>query len=661
MPGANISGGVSNLSFAFRGIDKVRRAMHSVFLYHAIEAGMNMGIVNPAMITLYGDIEPELLELATDVVLNRRAGAGERLAEYAEKVKAEQSGGGVKEIAKSQWRSGTVRERIEHAMLKGADEHIVADTLEAYNESGDGLAVIDGMFMPAMERVGELFAAGMMFLPQVVKSARVMRRGVDALKPYLEAGQEKQASKKEKILIATVKGDVHDIGKNIVSVVMSCNGYRIEDLGVMAECDAIVDTALQWGADAIGLSGLITPSLEEMIKVVGELERRGLRIPVILGGATTSPIHTAVKIAPEYSGAVIHSRDASDNITILGSLFGPGGAEYLRSVRESQRVLREGYLSGRSSSDLKPLDEARAAARVKIVDEIVVPQRTGVEVYREYPICEAARYIDWQYFFSSWDIKGHYPELLDDPAKGDGARRLMADAKALLEIIESEKSLSLRGVAGIFPAVRRGDDIVVFERGREVVLPMLRNQSSRSAENLSLADYVYGRGEPDYIGLMAVSAGFGLAELTAQFRAQGDEYNAIMAKFLADRLTEAFAEVVHEDIRRRLWGFESGAPLPVEDILSEKYRGRRMAFGYPASPDHSLKKEAFDLLRAEENTGMKLGDSYMIDPGESLCGLVFADARYFDVGRLGEDQIEDYARRRGVSVEEIKRLLPRNV
>lgn len=666
LPHTNISGGVSNLSFSFRGIDKVRRAMHSVFLCHAIKAGMNMGIVNPAMTIVYDEIEPELLELVTDVVLNRRPDAGERLAAYAERAKAQQAEDQKDMPSAKQWRSLPVAKRINYAMLKGISDYIEQDAAEAFEETKDPLAVIDGMFMPPMEKVGEMFGAGMMFLPQVVKTARVMKKGVNALTPFIEAGQETGNTKKEKIVIATVKGDVHDIGKNIVSVVMSCNGYRITDLGVMVEGDTIVDTAINEKAGAIALSGLITPSLEEMIKVLRELERRGETIPVFVGGATTSALHTAVKMAPEYSGPVIHSGDASENVTLLGRLFGPGREEFLKEIKEKQEKLREAYLSSASGTSLIPIAKARANGRNKRPEDIITPAKTGIEIFRNYPIAEVEKYIDWTYFLTSWDIKGKYPDVLDSPEKGEEAHRLIADAKNLLDKIKQERLLTLNGVTGVFPAVRRGDDIIISsEKGKEITLPQLRSQNPASGKNLSLADYIIPEadGHTDYIAAFTVSAGFGLEELTESFRRENDDYNAIMSKLLADRLTEAFAEAVHQEVRRRLWGFEKGLELPVEDILNEKYRGLRMAFGYPAAPDHSLKKEIFDLLSIGKNTGLYLGENYMIEPAEALCGLIFADSdiHYFDVGRIGEDQLEDYARRRRISTEEARRLLPRNV
>ena len=662
LPGCRTSGGVSNLSFSFRGNNPVREAMHSVFLYHAIEAGMDMGIVNPAMTDLYEEIEPELLALAEDVVLARRTEAAENLAAYAERVRGEKEAGG-RAAAGEEWRSLPVGERIYHAMVKGIADRIADDALEAVGEGMTPLEVIDRCFMPAMEHVGELFGQGKMFLPQVVKTARVMKKGVGALTPLIEGGSTENSGK-EKALLATVKGDVHDIGKNIVSVVMACNGYRIRDLGVMVECEDIVDTALEWGADVIGLSALITPSLGEMIKVVRELERRGVRIPVVVGGATTSGVHTAVKIAPEYSGPVIHCRDASENVVVLGKLFGPEREEFLADLRRRQEELRRSYAASHGEGNLLPLALARTNRHVKRAEDVELPRSSGIRQLLDYPICDVIPYIDWSYFISSWGLKGRWPEILFSSDKGEEARKLVDDAQTMLYRIGREKLLTLNAVVGIFPAFSRGDDIVVEREGRKVVLPQLRCQSASTAENLSLADYVLPEGEGnDYVCLFAASAGFGLHELVTGLRESGDEYGAILAKLLADRLAEAFAEALHVAVRRDLWGFEAGETMPVQEVLAGNYQGARMAFGYPAVPDHSLKKEVFRLLDAERITGMKLTDSYMIDPGESLCGVILADRhlKYFDVGKIDAEQLADYARRRRITPEEAKRLLPKNI
>lgn len=656
LPHAKVSGGVSNLSFAFRGNNAVREAMHSAFLYHAIRAGMDMGIVNPQLVRVYSEIEPELLERVEDVILCRRPDAAERLTEYAQQVRTTAE---TQPQAPDAWRSGTLEERIGHAMLKGVSDFVEQDALEGYAALGSPMAVIDKLLMPAMEHVGTLFGEGKMFLPQVVKTARVMKRAVAALTPYIEQGTAGMPSSAGKVLIATVKGDVHDIGKNIVAVVMACNGYEIKDLGVMVEPQRIVDEAVAWGADCICLSGLITPSLDEMAHVCEELERRKLRIPVIIGGATTSDLHTAVKIAPVYSGMVVHSPNASRNSQILGQLLGADGELYAGKVRAGQESLREKYRLAERTKNLLPLAEARKARKGAPQHEPVVPAHPGRMVFPDFDVADAEPYIDWNFFFPAWGLKGRYPEILGHPERGAEARKVFDDAQALLARIRDERLLTLQAAVGIFPARSEGDDIrVTGPRGREYRLAMLRNQT-RGQENLSLADFIAPKG--DWIGCFAVTAGIGLKELADKFRAEGDDYNAIMAKLLADRLTEAFAEAVHSFVRRQMWGYETGEPLTPRQIIRGEYRGRRMAFGYPASPDHSLKREVFDLLAAELTTGMKLTGNYMVDPGEALCGLFFADADYFSVGTIDTEQLSDYARRRGMDAEQVKKLIPHNI
>lgn len=656
LPYAKISGGVSNLSFAFRGNNAVREAMHSAFLYHAIRAGMDMGIVNPQMLRVYSEIEPELLERVEDVILCRRSDAAERLAEYAQRVK---SSAEEHPQAPDAWRAGTLAERIGHAMLKGVTDYVEQDALEGYRELGSPMAVIDTLLMPAMERVGTLFGEGKMFLPQVVKTARVMKRAVAALTPYIEQGSDAAPHNAGKVLIATVKGDVHDIGKNIVSVVMACNGYEIRDLGVMVESQRIVDEAVAWGAQCICLSGLITPSLEEMTRVCEELERRSLRIPVIIGGATTSDLHTAVKIAPVYAGAVVHSPNASRNSWILGQLLGADGAGYTARVKADQQTLRDGYRQAEQTRSFLSVDEIRTARRRAVPHTPVVPLHPGRMVFPDFDVADAEPYIDWNFFFPAWGLKGRYPEILEHPEKGAEARKLFADAQALLARIRDERLLTLEAAVGIFPARSEEDDIVVTDlKGHEKRLAMLRNQT-RGEKNLSLADFIAS--ENDWIGCFALTAGIGLRPLTEKFRAAGDDYSAIMAKLLADRLTEAFGEAVHAFVRRQMWGYETAGPLTPQQIIRGEYRGRRMAFGYPASPDHSLKREVFDLLGAAATTGMHLTENYMIDPGEALCGLLFADADYFSVGRIDADQLQDYARRRAMDADRIKTIIPNNI
>ena len=657
LPYTKVSGGVSNLSFAFRGNNAVREAMHSVFLYHAIRAGMDMGIVNPQMLRLYDEIEPELLERVEDVILCRRPDASERLSEYAQQV--HQTAGQGQQAPDDAWRAEPLAERIAHALRKGITEHIEEDALEGLRTLGSPMAVIDTLLMPAMEQVGTLFGAGKMFLPQVVKSARVMKRAVAVLTPYIERSGEQSSAKAGRVLIATVKGDVHDIGKNIVSVVMACNGYEIRDLGVMVEPSRIVDEAQAWPADCICLSGLITPSLDEMAHVCEELERRGLRIPVIIGGATTSELHTAVKIAPLYSGVVAHSLNASRNSLILSRLLGPDREAYAGEVKRRQEQLRAEYRRTEAARRLLPYAEVKRRALEEEPHRPVEPLYPGRMVFPDFDVADAAPYIDWNFFFPAWGLAGRYPAILDHPEKGAEARKLFDDAQALLHHIAEEHLLTLQAVVGIFPAHREGDDIVATDaKGRNYRFAMLRNQT-RGEQNRSLADFIAPEG--DWLGCFAVTAGIGLKELTEKFRAAGDDYSAIMAKLLADRLTEAFAEVVHLFVRRRMWGYEGGEQPSPEEVIAGHYRGRRMAFGYPASPDHSLKREVFDLLAVERTTGMRLTENWMIDPGEALCGLLFADAEYFSVGHIDQEQLRDYAARRGLDEETLRRLLPNNL
>ena len=653
LPHAKVSGGVSNLSFAFRGNNPVREAMHAAFLYYAIRAGMDMGIVNPQALRVYDDIEPELLERIEDVLLCRRPDASERLAEYAQRMHAATE---APPQAADTWRQAKLRERIDHAMLKGDAKYIEADTLEAYRQLGDPLAVVDTLLMPAMERVGTLFGEGKMFLPQVVKTARVMKQAVAVLTPYIERNATQHRA--GKVLVATVKGDVHDIGKNLVAVVMACNGYEIRDLGVMVDAQRIVDEAVAWGAECIGLSGLITPSLDEMIGVCRELERRGLRIPVIIGGATTSDLHTALKIAPVYSGTVVHSPNASCNSRLLAQLLGPDSDRFAEEVRAEQQRLRDDYARREAQRNAVSLTEARRIGATRPPHVPVEPLHTGRMVFPDYDVADVEPFIDWNFFFAAWGLKGRYPDLLDHPEKGAEARKVLADAQALLARIHDERLLTLQGVAGIFAARSEGDDLVVTDpKGREKRLAMLRNQNPAEGCR-SLADCLAPDG--DWLGCFAVTAGIGLKELCEKFRSDNDEYSALLIKLLADRLTEAFTEAVHSFVRRQMWGYETGPQLTPAAILKGDYRGRRMAFGYPASPDHSLKREVFDLLAVGQTTGMRLTENCMIDPGESLCGLLFADADYFAVGPIDREQAEDYARRRGCTLDELEKLLPNN-
>ncbi len=660
LPHAKVSGGVSNLSFAFRGNNKVREAMHSAFLYHAIAAGMDMGIVNPQMLQIYSEIEPELLERVEDLILCRRDDAAERLSEYAQSVQSEAT-----QITQSAelWREEPLTKRIEYAMLKGISDHIEGDALEGYEQLGTAMAVIDNLLMPAMDYVGKLFGEGKMFLPQVVKSARVMKRAVGALTPYITEQQGTGSKSSGKVLLSTVKGDVHDIGKNIVSVVMACNGYEIKDLGVMVETASIVDEAIAWGADCIGLSGLITPSLDEMIGIVEELERRGKSIPVVIGGATTSALHTAVKIAPKYSGAVIHASNASDGVLILSQLMGEDRDLYIDKIKADQQALRSDYARKQLEKELTPIVDIRKALKEREAQtkSPAQPLHTGRIAFPDFDISDVEPYINWSFFFSAWGIKGRYPEVLTHPEKGEQATKLWGEAQALLTQIKEQKLLTLQGVAALFPARSEGEAIIVTDKkGAETTLPMLRSQQ-RGSSYPSLVDYIAPQG--DHIGAFALTAGIGLEELTEKYKEQGDDYNAIMVKLLADRLTEAFAEMVHLFIRTKMWGLEpSSDQMPsAESILKEQYTGKRIALGYPSAPDHSLKRELFKLLAVEQTTQMSLTENFMITPGESVCGLIFADAEYFSVGMIDTKQLLDYAKARGMEPEQVKKLIPNNI
>ncbi len=652
LPYAKVSGGVSNLSFALRGNNRVRAAMHSAFLYHAIRAGLDMAIVNAQAVQLYEDIEPTLLERIEDVILCRRKDAAERLVEYAQQLHDSVAEGQKNEEAQSRQ---SVAERISHAVRKGIADNIGEHIMAALAEVETPIEVVDRMLMPAMEQVGRLFGEGKMFLPQVVRSARVMKRAVGVLAPHISEGGD--SLKKGTVIVATVKGDVHDIGKNIVGVVLSCGGWTIEDLGVTVEAERIVGAAIERDAAAICLSGLITPSLEEMRRVCALAEERGLKVPIIVGGATTSDMHTAVKIAPSYSGTVVNARNASHNAQLMEELTGEDSATFTRSIKSRQEELRREFVR-KSGRTLLPLAEARAKARKRRPESTVTPKRTGIFRFDDFGIAEVEPLIDWNFFFPAWEIKGRVPEIFSSPRYGEQARKLYADAQAMLALIKAERLLSLQGVVGIFPAESHGDDIRVTVGGKKYTLPMLRNQSA-DEHNLSLADFVAESG--DYIGCFALTAGVGLRELAAKYRSAGDDYSAIMAKLLADRLTEAFAEALHAKVRRELWGYETGAELPPEQILGEKYRGRRMAFGYPATPDHSLKRVVFDMLDIERTTAMRLNENFMISPEEALCGLMLADAEYFSVGRIDGGQLSEYAARRGLPESEIGHIIPNNI
>jgi 5-methyltetrahydrofolate--homocysteine methyltransferase len=648
-PGSKTSGGISNLSFSFRGNNVVREAMHSAFLYHAISAGLDMGIVNAGQLVLYQDIDPELLERVEDVIFDRREDATERLVEIADRAKGE----GTRRERDLSWREGPVEERLSHALVHGIIDFIEADAEEARLQYARPLDVIEGPLMAGMQIVGDLFGEGKMFLPQVVKSARAMKKAVAVLEPYME--EEKTGSRVQgTVVLATVKGDVHDIGKNIVGVVLGCNNYEVHDLGVMVPAETILDTAAQVGADVVGLSGLITPSLDQMVDAAHEMERRGLSLPLLIGGATTSKQHTAVKIAPQYSQPVVHVLDASRVTAVVSALLDPARREALDAEnRELQDRMRELHAE-RDRKPLLPVAEARANPEAVAFDELETPAFTGVRVVE--PSLETIRpYIDWQFFFHTWELKGRYPAILAQPV----AKELFDDAQELLDEIVRDGLLTARGVYGFWPASSDGDDIVVHD-DNGTRFCFLRQQSAYgdSRPNRCLADYVAPAG--DHVGAFAVTAGIGLEELSARFEADHDDYRSIMAKALADRLAEAFAEYLHE-VARREW-YETGPQAPPEQLTEERFRGIRPAFGYPACPDHSEKGKLFDLLGAEQ-VGITLTESYAMFPGASVSGIYLGhpQARYFSVGRVGRDQVEDYAARKALPFSEVERWLRPNL
>ncbi len=672
-PGAKVSGGVSNISFSFRGNDLVREAMHSVFLYHAIRAGLDMGIVNAGQLVVYDEIDPKLKELVEDVILNRNSEATERLIEFAEGVKDK---GGKKTEADDAWRSGTIEQRLRHALVKGIVKHVEEDAEEARQKYPSCLAVIEGPLMDAMGEIGDLFGAGKMFLPQVVKSARVMKKAVAYLTPFMEEEKAAAGGDADKaratVLMATVKGDVHDIGKNIVGVVLGCNNFEVIDLGVMCSCETILDTAVKEGVDLIGLSGLITPSLDEMVHVASEMERRGLKLPLLIGGATTSAKHTAVRIAPAYKQTVVHVLDASRSVGVVEKLINPESAkEFSETNKQLQSELVTSYHS-RGATNLVPYADAlakRFQTDWQTID-IPVPEFTDVRELKDYPLAELRDYIDWSPFFSTWELKGKYPKIFKDPKVGAEAKRVYDDAQALLDRVIEEKLFTASGVYGFFPAASDGDDIIVFQDESRAAercrFHALRQQWERKGQDVfhSLADFVapVSAGREDYLGAFAVTTGLGCDELAAGYIADHDDYNSIMVKALADRLAEAFAEALHARARRD-WGYGKTEGLTTKDLIAEKYRGIRPAPGYPAQPDHTEKRTLFNLLDAERATGITLTESFAMHPAASVSGLYFAhpQARYFAVDRLMKDQVEDYARRKGMLLAEVERWLRPNL
>jgi 5-methyltetrahydrofolate--homocysteine methyltransferase len=677
LPHAKVSGGVSNISFSFRGNNPVREAMHAAFLYHAIAAGLDMAIVNAGMLEVYEEIEPELKTLVEDVLLNRRSDATERLVQFGEALKAASGGAATTQKEAEEWRSGTVEERLTHALVKGIDTYIDADTEEARVKLGRPLAVIEGPLMAGMSVVGDLFGAGKMFLPQVVKSARVMKKAVAWLTPFMEAEKAAMAAAGQevrtqgKIVLATVRGDVHDIGKNIVGVVLACNNYEIIDMGVMVPAEKILERARTENADIIGLSGLITPSLDEMVHVAREMERQQFKLPLLIGGATTSRAHTAIKIAPHYSEPVVHVADASRAVPVASSLLSQDNKpDFVTQLRAEYDTVRKSHAAPRQQT--VSLAEARSR-RTPITwraEDIPTPAFTGVRVLKDFPLATLRDYIDWSPLFHAWELKGVYPRILDDEHKGPQARQLFADANQLLDRIIDEKLLTARAVYGFFPANAVGDDIDLYVDGSRTSAAQrfhfLRQQANREGSEpcRSLADFIAPKetGLSDHIGAFAVTSGIGLHELRNRFRAEHDDYNAIMAEALADRLAEAFAEYLHKRVRDE-WGYGCSERLTPEDLIHEKYRGIRPAPGYPACPDHTEKGTLWELLHVECNTGIQLTESFAMLPGSSVSGLYFAhpESRYFSVGKIDRDQVEDYARRKGISVTETERWLGQNL
>jgi 5-methyltetrahydrofolate--homocysteine methyltransferase len=675
LPHVLVSGGVSNVSFAFRGNDPVREAIHSVFLYHAIEAGMDMGIVNAGQLLIYSDIPPDLLERVEDVVLNRRPDATDRLLEVADSVRGQVAA----QAADLAWRNAPVAERLAHALVEGIADYIVEDTEEARHQAERPIHVIEGPLMDGMNIVGDLFGSGKMFLPQVVKSARVMKRAVAHLIPYIEAeklarGDESEAKSNGRVLLATVKGDVHDIGKNIVGVVLQCNNYEVIDLGVMVPCARILETARKEAVDIIGLSGLITPSLEEMSFVAGEMQREGFTIPLLIGGATTSRVHTAVKIEPNYKGPTVHVIDASRAVGVAGNLRSDTlRPDYVAGVRAEYQDVRTQRGSRKAEERHQTIADARQN-RLSIDWAAQIPPKpcfVGVRALEDYPLEELVPLIDWTPFFQTWELAGHYPAILSDPVVGPAASSLFRDARELLDRIVRERLLRARGVFGFFPANSIGDDIELYADSsraeKRATIHTIRQQMVKppGRPNLSLADFVAPRetGVADYVGAFAVTAGVGIEALVTGFEAAHDDYNAILTKALADRLAEAFAELLHQRVRREFWGYAPDEALDNEGLIKERYQGIRPAPGYPACPDHTEKRILFDLLRVEASAGITLTESFAMLPAASVSGYYFShpQSQYFGVGKIERDQVEDYARRKGMDVAAVERWLSPNL
>ncbi len=668
LPNVSVSGGVSNVSFSFRGNDRVREAMHSVFLYHAIKAGMNMGIVNPSMLEVYDEIPKDLLELVEDVMLDRKDDATERLLEYSERVKSTK-----KEVTEElEWRKEPLQERITHALVKGIDRFIIEDVEEARQLSSRPLDVIEINLMTGMGVVGDLFGSGKMFLPQVVKSARVMKKAVAYLQPFIEAQKDQTQKANGKILMATVKGDVHDIGKNIVSVVLGCNNYEIVDLGVMVPAEKIIQAAIEHEVDVIGLSGLITPSLDEMVHVADELQRKNLKFPLMIGGATTSKAHTAVKIFPKYSQPVVHVNDASRAVGVVSQLLDRNSEQFKADLKTDYEDFREKFLNRQTGKEYISIEEARNQ-KFKIdweKEEIKTPNQLGIHIIENQDLKELLDFVDWTPFFRSWELYGKYPQILTDEIVGQHATELFSDAQKILNKILEEKLFTAKGIFGIFPANSlENDDVEVNdENGNELaIFRTLRQQHKKSEgkEYLALSDFIAPRtsGKQDYVGAFCVTTGFGTEELAQKYYDDQDDYNAIIVKALADRLAEAFAEFLHHKVRTEFWGYAANENLENEDLIAEKYSGIRPAPGYPACPDHLEKLTIWDLLKVKENIGVELTESLAMFPTAAVSGYYFANpkAKYFGVGKIAEDQLKDFAERKNIDLEFARKWLSPNL
>ena len=680
LPYANVSGGVSNVSFSFRGNNVVREAMHSAFLFHAIKNGMNLGIVNPAMLEVYDEISKDLLDRVEDVLFDRRDDATERLLDYAETVKGQRR---EEENTIQEWRNDALQDRITHALVKGIDAFIIEDIEEARTIVSRPIDVIEGHLMIGMNVVGDLFGSGKMFLPQVVKSARVMKKAVAYLQPYIEAEKDGKVEFAGKILMATVKGDVHDIGKNIVSVVLGCNNYEIIDLGVMVPLEKIIETAKKEQVDVIGLSGLITPSLDEMVYVSKAMEKQNFNIPLMIGGATTSRAHSAVKIAPNYNHTVIHVNDASRAVTVVGNLLKKDNKVYKDEIREEYEKFRAQFLNRSKKKEYISIEAARKN-KFKIdwkTTEIVKPKQLGIQTIQDFDISILESYIDWSPFFRSWDLHGKYPDILKDNIVGEQASELFNDAQILLKRIFNEKLLQAKAIFGLFPANTVSDDDIELDLSvisneernhikigsEKAIFLTLRQQLKKreGAPNFALADFIAPKasGKQDYIGCFCVSTGFGTQELAAQYEANHDDYNAIMIKALADRLAEAFAEYLHKEVRTNHWSYASNENLSNDELIKESYKGIRPAPGYPACPDHLEKKTIWKILKVEEAIGVKLTESLAMWPAASVSGYYFAnkEAKYFGLGKITEDQLVDYSKRRHINIEEARKWLNPNL